>query len=871
MSEKLVLIDGHSILNRAFYGLPDLTNSEGKHTGAVYGFLNILFRILEEEKPEYLTVAFDVHAPTFRHEMFADYKGTRKPMAEELRQQVPVIKDVLRAMHIEVIEKAGLEADDLLGTLSHRCEEKGMDVSIISGDRDTLQLATEHIKIRIPKTKQGKTEVEDYYAADVQERYGVTPKEFIDVKALMGDTADNIPGVPGVGEKTATKIIQQYQTIENAYEHVDELKPPRASKNLKEFWEQAQLSKTLATIKLDADITFELENARHENPYTKEAHELFQRLEFKNLLGRFDVEASVNDVEKYFREVTGKEEIEKVFKEAEKAETVGVAFSKDAGNVLPLFAHASGYGRVSLCYEAEKIVTIPCDMDADFEYLTGKLSHLAKSVKRFSMCGLKEYLEWLPELTSENGFDAIVAAYLLNPLKNDYNAEDVAREHLNLLIDEKLDEGTKSCYEAYTAYACVPVLEKKLEENGMFRLFNEIEMPLVFTLYDMEQAGVKVEGEELKRYGEELGARIVELEKEIYEMAGEEFNINSPKQLGVILFEKLEMPHAKKTKTGYSTAADVLDKLAPEYPIVAKILEYRQLAKLKSTYADGLANYIGMDGRIHSKFNQTITATGRISSTEPNLQNIPIRMELGRAIRKVFLPEDGYVFLDADYSQIELRVLAHLSQDEKLIHAYEENQDIHARTASEVFGIPMDEVTSTQRRDAKAVNFGIIYGLSAFGLSQDLKISRKQAQEYIDRYFAMYPRVKEFLDGEVEKGKTDGYVKTMFNRIRPIPELKSSNFMQRNFGERVAMNSPIQGTAADIIKIAMVRVNMKLKEKQMKSRLLLQIHDELLIETHLDEFEEVKEILQNEMMNAVSLRVPLNIDIEQGASWYEAK
>ena len=871
MSDKILLIDGHSILNRAFYGLPDLTNSEGRHTGAVYGFLNIMFKILDEEKPEYLTVTFDVHAPTFRHEMFADYKGTRKPMAEELRQQVPVIKDVLRAMHIEVIEKAGLEADDLLGTLSHRCEEKGMDVSIISGDRDTLQLATEHIKIRIPKTKQGKTEVEDYYAADVQERYGVTPKEFIDVKALMGDTADNIPGVPGVGEKTATKIIQQYQTIENAYEHVDELKPPRASKNLKEFWEQAQLSKTLATIKQDADITFEIENARHENPYTKEAHELFQRLEFKNLLGRFDVEASANDVEKYFREITGKKEIEKVLKEAEKAETVGAAFSKDAGNVLPLFAHASGYGRISLCYGAEKIVTIPCDMDADFEYLTGKLSHLAKSVKCFSMCGLKEYLEWLPELTSENGFDAIVAAYLLNPLKNDYNAEDVAREHLNLLIDEKLDEGTKSCYEAYTAYACVPVLEKKLEKNGMFRLFNEIEMPLVFTLYDMEQAGVKIEGEELKRYGEELGARIVELEKEIYEMAGEEFNINSPKQLGVILFEKLEMPHAKKTKTGYSTAADVLDKLAPEYPIVAKILEYRQLAKLKSTYADGLANYIGMDGRIHSKFNQTITATGRISSTEPNLQNIPIRMELGRAIRKVFLPEDGYVFLDADYSQIELRVLAHLSQDEKLIHAYEENQDIHARTASEVFGIPMDEVTSTQRRDAKAVNFGIIYGLSAFGLSQDLKISRKQAQEYIDRYFAMYPRVKEFLDGEVEKGKTDGYVKTMFNRIRPIPELKSSNFMQRNFGERVAMNSPIQGTAADIIKIAMVRVNMKLKEKQMKSRLLLQIHDELLIETHLDEFEEVKEILQNEMMNAVSLRVPLNIDIEQGASWYEAK
>ena len=870
MRDKIVLIDGHSILNRAFYGVPDLTNSEGLHTNAVYGFLNIMFKILDEEKPEYLTVTFDVHAPTFRHEMFADYKGTRKPMAEELRQQVPVIKDVLRAMHIEVIEKAGLEADDLLGTLSHRCEEKGMDVSIISGDRDTLQLATEHIKIRIPKTKQGKTEVEDYYAADVQERYGVTPKEFIDVKALMGDTADNIPGVPGVGEKTATKIIQQYQTIENAYEHVDELKPPRASKNLKEFWEQAQLSKTLATIKLDADITFELENARHENPYTKEAHELFQRLEFKNLLGRFDVEASVNDVEKYFREVIGKEEIEKVFKEAEKAETVGVAFSKDAGNVLPLFAHASGYGRISLCYEAEKIVTIPCDMDADFEYLTGKLSHLAKGVKRFSMCGLKEYLEWLPELTSENGFDVIVAAYLLNPLKNDYNAEDVAREHLNLLIDEKLDEGTKSCYEAYTAYACVPVLEKKLEENGMFRLFNEIEMPLVFTLYDMEQAGVKVEGEELKRYGEELGARIVELEKEIYEMAGEEFNINSPKQMGVILFEKLGLKGGKKTKTGYSTAADILEKLAPEYPVVQKILDYRQMTKLKSTYADGLAGYIQEDGRIHGTFNQTITATGRISSTEPNLQNIPIRMELGKKIRQVFIPRDGYVFLDADYSQIELRILAHMSGDEKLIEAYNSAQDIHRTTASQVFHVPFDEVTPEQRRNAKAVNFGIVYGISSFGLSQDLSISKKQAAEYIEKYFEAYPGIKVYIDELVAFAKEHGYSLTMFNRRRPIPEIKSSNFMQRSFGERVAMNAPIQGTAADIIKLAMIEVYNRLKERGLKSRLILQVHDELLVEAHQDEVEEVKQLMTDAMKNAAKLAVVLEVDLKEGKNWLEA-
>ena len=864
-------IDGHSILNRAFYGVPDLTNSEGLHTNAVYGFLNIMFKILDEEKPEYLTVAFDVKAPTFRHEMYPEYKGTRKPMPAELHEQVPLMKEVLKTMEIPIITQAGIEADDILGTIGKEAEEAGFDVAIVSGDRDLLQLATKKVKIKIPKTKASGTVTEDYYEEDVRKLYGVSPTEFIDMKGLMGDTSDNIPGVPSIGEKTATKIIQQYQTIENAYEHVDELKPPRASKNLKEFWEQAQLSKTLATIKLDADITFELENARHENPYTKEAHELFQRLEFKNLLGRFDVEASVNDVEKYFREVTGKEEIEKVFKEAEKAETVGVAFSKDAGNVLQLFAHASGYGRVSLCYEAEKIVTIPCDMDADFEYLTGKLSHLAKSVKRFSMCGLKEYLEWLPELISENGFDAIVAAYLLNPLKNDYNAEDVAREHLNLLIDEKLDEGTKSCYEAYTAYACAPVLEKKLEENGMFRLFNEIEMPLVFTLYDMEQAGVKVEGEELKRYGEELGARIVELEKEIYEMAGEEFNINSPKQLGVILFEKLEMPYGKKTKTGYSTAADVLDKLAPEYPIVADILEYRQLTKLKSTYADGLANYIKEDGRIHTSFNQTITVTGRLSSTEPNLQNIPMRIELGRLIRKAFLPAKGCVFMDADYSQIELRVLAHMSGDEKLIEAYREAQDIHRITASQVFHIPFDEVTDLQRRNAKAVNFGIVYGISSFGLSQDLSISKKEAAEYIERYFETYPKIKTFLDGLVEDAKKNGYVTTMFGRRRPVPELSSSNFMQRSFGERVAMNAPIQGTAADIIKIAMIRVHDRLLEEHLKSRLIITVHDELLIETAEDEIDRVKEILTEGMQQAADLKVALAIDLHTGKNWYEAK
>lgn len=871
MREKIVLIDGHSILNRAFYGVPDLTNSEGLHTNAVYGFLNIMFKVLDEEKPEYLTVTFDVHAPTFRHRMFADYKGTRKPMAEELRQQVPVIKDVLKAMGIEIIEKEGLEADDLLGTISCMCEEKGMDVSIISGDRDTLQLATEHVKIRIPKTKQGRTEVEDYNAADVVEKYGVTPKEFIDVKALMGDASDNIPGVPGVGEKTATRIIQQYQSIENAYEHADELKPPRASKNLKEFWEQAKMSKVLATIETHADIAFDVEKARLGELYTKEAYELFQRLQFKNMLGRFEAGISVNEIEKNFKEVTERAEIEKIFEEARQAETAGAAFSRDPGNVLPLFAHPSGFGRIAVAYGADKIFSIPCDMDTDMDYLFGELSRLAGTVKCFSMCGLKEYLSYLPDADSGSSFDVIVAAYLLNPLKSDYDYEAVAREQLGLLVDENMDQAAKACYEAYTAYAAAPVLKKKLKESGMDRLFFEIEMPLVFTLYDMEQAGVKVEAEALKAYGDQLGIRLVELEKEIYEMAGEEFNINSPKQLGVLLFDKLGMPHAKKTKTGYSTAADVLDKLAPDYPIVAKILEYRQLAKLKSTYADGLAGFIGADGRIHGKFNQTITATGRISSTEPNLQNIPVRMELGRLIRKVFVPKEGCVFVDADYSQIELRILAHCSGDGQLIQAYREARDIHRMTASQVFHTPFDEVTDLQRRNAKAVNFGIVYGISSFGLSQDLSITRKEASQYIEHYFETYPGIKKFLDDAVAHAKEKGYAVTLFGRRRPVPELKSSNFMQRSFGERVAMNAPIQGTAADIIKIAMIGVSGELKKRNMKSRLILQVHDELLIEADESEVEEVKAILKDQMEHAAELSVPLIADMHTGRNWYEAK
>lgn len=871
MSSKIVLIDGHSILNRAFYGLPDLTNAEGLHTNAIYGFLTIMFKLLEEEKPEYLTVAFDVHAPTFRHKMYAEYKGTRKPMADELRQQVPVIKEVLHAMGVKTIECAGLEADDLIGTLSNRCENEGMEVTVISGDRDLLQLATEHVKIRIPKTKQGKTEIEDYYAKDVEERYQVTPKEFIDLKALMGDTADNIPGVPSIGEKTATKIITQYHSIEEAHEHVDELKPPRASKALSEHWDLAVLSKELATINVKADFPYELSEARLGNLYTEEAYIFFQKLEFKNLLSRFDVSAPANKVEDGFKIIASKSEAEKVFVQAEEASTIGAVIFKDLENVLPLFADQAGLGGIGLCFSKEESYCIKVEKDITGEWLLKKLADVAEKAETYAMFHLKESMEQVTIRNQANCFDVSVAAYLLNPLKNNYTWEDVAREHLGLMIDEKIDQDMKACYESYVNYASVEVLRQKLRDTKMDTLFRDIEMPLVFTLFDMEQNGIRVEADALKQYGDQLAGKIAELEKEIYEEAGETFNINSPKQLGVVLFENMKLPGGRKTKTGYSTAADVLEKLAPEHPVVAKILEYRQYTKLKSTYADGLANYIQDDGRIHGKFNQTITATGRISSTEPNLQNIPVRMELGRLIRKVFIPEEGYRFVDADYSQIELRVLAHCSGDEHLIQAYKEQSDIHRITASQVFHIPFDEVTPQQRRNAKAVNFGIVYGISSFGLSQDLSITRKEAAKYIDDYFATYPGIKTFLDHAVTHAKEEGYVMTLFGRRRPVPELSSSNFMQRSFGERVAMNSPIQGAAADIIKIAMIRVNQRLKDQKMKSRLVLQVHDELLIEAYEPELDEVQNILKEEMEHAAELKVPLEIDMHTGDNWYEAK
>ncbi|MCI8668185.1 MAG: DNA polymerase I [Lachnospiraceae bacterium] len=878
-TEKLVLIDGHSILNRAFYGVPDLTNAEGKHTNAVFGFLNIMFKILDEEKPTNLAVAFDVKEPTFRHKMYNEYKGTRKPMPEELLEQVPLMKEVLQSMNIPIVELPGYEADDILGTLSKRAETAGMDVSIITGDRDLLQLATEHILIRIPKTKKGGTEIEDYHAKDVIETYQVTPLEFIDVKALMGDTADNIPGVPSVGVKTATSLIVQYKNIENLYAHIDEITKKKLKENLVEHKDSAELSKKLAVINIDSPVELQISDTKIKDFFTPKAYEYMKRLDFKSLLKRFDKTQAAN-TEISYQIVTDYDEVTQVFSKLHEMKQVAVH----------VFSNDHEIAAMALAAAPDQVYIIPKQWFITDEVLTEELEHLIfDDHVMLGLIGLKNHLKLVSEDSKDSSsvFDAEIAAYLLNPLKDTYHYDDIARDFLGLTVLSESEYIGKLRYvDAYeqnteafakmaadtaaVIYQSMIPLGEQLKETNQYHLFTDIEMPLIFALNRMERAGVRVEEEELKSYSEMLGERIGVLEQEIYQCVDAEFNINSPKQLGEILFDKMGIPGGKKTKTGYSTSADILEKLAPEYPVIHKILEYRQMTKLKSTYADGLRNYIAPDGRIHGKFNQTITATGRISSTEPNLQNIPIRMELGRALRKVFVPKEGCRFIDADYSQIELRILAHISGDDNLIEAYKTAQDIHRITASKVFHTPFEEVTHEQRSNAKAVNFGIVYGISSFGLSQDLSITKKQAAEYIEQYFETYPKIKEFLDSIVEQARKDGYVSTLFGRRRPVPELSSKNFMQRSFGERIAMNSPIQGTAADIMKIAMINVDRSIREQGLKTRIVLQVHDELLLEVPEGEIPQVKELVENCMRSAANLSVPLEVGLESGDNWLEA-
>lgn len=880
MAKKLVLIDGHSILNRAFYGVPELTNSEGLHTNAIYGFLNILFKLLDEEKPDALAVAFDLSAPTFRHKMYDAYKGTRKGMPDELREQVPVMKEVLKAMNVLIMEKEGYEADDILGTMAKRAEKEGYEVSLVSGDRDLLQIASEHIKIRIPKTKGARTEIEDYYAKDVLEKYQVTPLQFIELKALMGDTSDNIPGVPKVGEKTATSLMVEYGSLDGIYEHVEEISKKSIKETLADNKELAYLSLRLATICIDANIPFSLEDAKMDDLFTKEAYDWCVKLNFKNMMNRFDTDSVMEQESFEMIPVTDILEVDSVFVQCEKKKKASLFIFEENHQMLAL----------SISCEPGKAYVIFIENFITQDYLEKKISTLSESADKEHPLIVFDVKKMYPysKVTEVSGyFDAKLAAYLINPNHKEYQIEDISGDyaHINCLDyktvfgKEKVETVVSDSNQDFLNYmglravallAAYEPLYATLQDYNMLTLYYQIDLPLTYVLYDMEKEGVRVDGNDLANYSIELGGKIDEIEQKIYDQVGETFNINSPKQLGEILFEKMGLKGGKKTKTGYSTAADVLEKLAADYPVVADILEYRALTKLKSTYADGLVSYIDENSRIHTSFNQMITATGRLSSTEPNLQNIPMRTEMGRMIRKVFKAKEGCVLVDADYSQIELRILAHCSNDQELIAAYQSGTDIHRITASKVFHVPLDEVTSLQRRNAKAVNFGIVYGISAFGLSQDINCSQKEAAQYMKQYFETYPDVKKYLEQTVSDAKEKGYTTTLFDRRRPMPELSNSNHMIRQFGERAAMNAPIQGTAADIIKIAMIDVYHGLKDAGLKSKLILQIHDELLIEAYEEELEQVKEILADKMQHAVSLAVPMEIDLNVGSTWYDA-
>ncbi len=868
MSEKIMLIDGNSLINRAFYAMPLLTNKNGEYTNGVYGFLNIFFKLFDEEKPDYCAVCFDVHQPTFRHIEYKEYKGTRKGMPSELVPQMDTLKKVLHSMNIKTFEMGGFEADDLLGTLAKKAQSKGISSVIVSGDRDLLQLADSSIKIRIPKTKGGSTTVEDYTDKEVMDTYGVTPKEFIDVKALMGDTSDNVPGVPSIGEKTAIKIIQQYKSVENAIENAESVKPKRASENLIEYKELALKSKWLVTIKTDVDIEIkDFEETRVNDIFNQNSYALFKEYEFKSMLKYFDVK-------------------EKAGADSSYVLTDDISFCLDCDEVsYKLITEGDNVCALSISTEDNKAAIVREPNDSILkEFFESDIKKIAHNTKADIVFLNKRNIN-----VKNVVFDTMLAGYILNSDKENYEYNEMAEDFLNenhLSSQEILGKGKsrKSVLtlddEEFVAYCggwadisrrASFIMKKQIEENQQHYLYYEIELPLTFVLADMELQGMAIDVKSLEEYRDKLDAKIKELTSDIYWLAGEEFNINSPKQLSYILFEKLGLKGGKKTKTGWSTSADILEKLKDKDEIVGKVLEYRSYSKLKSTYADGLLALVKDNGRIYSTFNQTITTTGRISSTEPNLQNIPIRLELGRELRKVFVAKENCVYLDADYSQIELRVMAAMANDENLINAFKQGQDIHRSTASLVFNTPMEYVTDLQRRNAKAVNFGIIYGMGAFSLSQDLKITKKEADLYIKSYFEKYPDVKAFIDKCVEDAHSLGYAQTIFNRRRYIKEINSSNFMQRSFGERVAMNMPVQGTAADIIKIAMVRVYNRLKREGLKSKLILQVHDELIIEAYEDERDKVAALLREEMEGAVSIGVPMVADVHQGKSWFEAK
>ncbi len=904
--EKLVVIDGNSILNRAFYGIMSskmLQTADGTYTNAVYGFLAIMFKLLEDVNPDYMVVAFDVKHPTKRHEMYAEYKGTRHGMPDELAAQMPIIKEVLQAMNITVMELPGYEADDILGTLAKSSEKKGVEVTLLTGDRDSFQLASDNIIIRIPRTKNGKTETENFDRNKILEVYGIEPKELIEVKGLMGDTSDNIPGVPGVGEKTALNLIKEFHSVDAIYEKLEageQVAKGKLKEKLEENKDLAMLSRELGRIDVEAPIDRELENFKVKEWDNQKVLELFRTLRFNRYIERFNLEnkqssseeSTSKDIKDLFEYIELKEEkdIENLISKIENNKSICYFFEKNDKNDNDLIIK-------------KEIKYINIYDESENKVYNIEFSNKFKTIfedKEILKIGynLKEDYILLKQIgiDSQNMmYDAKIASYLLNSVSNAYTLEDISRQYLEQDISDYetkqdtkdvqtslFDMGNEEVQEekanfTFAVYAYVigksrAILLKELENSESLDLFNNIEMPIVEILANMQYEGMYVDEEELIKYGEKLKKHIEELRIDIYEMAGEEFNINSPKQLGVVLFEKLELKPCKKTKSGYSTDVDALEKVKDSHPIVEKILEYRQLMKLNSTYVEGMIPYINpKTGRIHTFFHQTVTATGRLSSTEPNLQNIPTRSELGKKLRKVFKAEEGRIFVDADYSQVELRVMAHVANDETMIEAFNSDEDIHTICASQVFKVPVEEVSKQLRSKAKAVNFGIVYGISEFGLAEQIDIKRNEAKEYIEKYLETYHGIRNYMTDIVEEAKRKGYVSTLFGRRRYIPELNSKNYMIRKFGDRAAMNTPIQGTAADIMKIAMIKVYNELKNRGLKSKIVLQIHDELLIETVLEEKEEVKKLLKECMEASASLSVPLTAEVEEGKSWYQAK
>ena len=896
--DKLVLIDGNSIMNRAFYGIMGskmLTTKDGKYTNAVYGFLAILFKLLDDIKPQYIAVTFDLKAPTARHKLYDGYKANRHGMPDELAEQMPMIKEILKAMNIDIIEKEGYEGDDILGTLSCYGEQQNLDVTILSGDRDTFQLATDKVTIRIPHTKGGKTETDDYNREKVIEKYGIEPKQLIEVKGLQGDSSDNIPGVPGVGEKTALKLIKEYGSIDNLYKKIEEgtdnLKGKQREKII-ENKDLAILSRTLGTINLNVPITDDLSDLKLEEWDKEKVLEIFKELNFKRYIDRFSLEEG---------KISENKEKEVSYKSLEKSETEVIDYIKNNKQMIFYIDTKTINDDDKIIKEKISAISV-YNPEKNEVYYTKILSienwkeiFEKEEIKKISIDLTKIYILLKQENITIEGiyYDVAIAAYILDPTNNKLKIDDLISNYLDINVNEyfpqednqkqinlfedttnKEDENQEKISNLY-AYAIFKIkekTEKELDDINCKDLFYNIDMPTIEILSNMQWNGMYIDKKELEQFGKELTEKLEIITKVIYEMAGEEFNINSTKQLGEILFEKMKLPVIKKTKSGYSTDVDVLEKLKKEDPIIEQILEYRQLMKLNSTYVEGLKPYINpKTNRIHSFFHQTITATGRISSTEPNLQNIPTRFELGKKVRKLFKPEKGNIYIDADYSQIELRVLASISGDKHMIEAFKEGQDIHKQAASKVFKTPIEEVTKEQRSNAKAVNFGIVYGISEFGLGEQLGISRKQAKKYIDEYLEQYAGIKEFMDNIKEEAKEKGYVETMFHRRRYIPELKSKNYMVRQFGARAAMNTPIQGTAADIMKISMLKVFEEIKKRKLKSKIVLQVHDEMMLEVPLEEKDEVQKIIKDCMESAVKLKVPLVAEISEAENWYDCK